>query len=69
MNIGDRYEYKGKFYHYIGEIKVKMLVIKLWRRGGKPMIRREWVDCIEYYNSEGKYAREKVEFFKRFKPC
>ena len=60
MNIGDRYEYKGNHYHYLGEIKVKIITLGF---------KSEWVTYVEYYNSKGKFAREKEEFFKRFKPC
>ncbi len=67
VNVGDRFEYKGNFYHYIGEIKVKMWVFGGWRGKTPWGIKRAWVDCVHYYNSEGPYAREKNEFFKRFK--
>ena len=56
--FGDTYEYKGKFYTYIDEIKVKV-------RNGKT---DEWVTYISYYNQHGKFAREKKEFFNRFNP-
>lgn len=60
VGFGDRFEYKGKFYHYVKEIKVKMRTAK-----GDG----EWVTCVEYYNNSGTYAREKKEFFKRFTKC
>ncbi len=59
VGFGDRFEYKGKFYHYMKEIKVKM-------RNGKD---GEWVVCVLYYNNSGSFAREKKEFFRLFTPC
>lgn len=56
VGFGDRFIYKGKAYYYMDEVKVKV------RSKGKS----EWVTNVLYYNSSGKYAREKKEFFQRF---
>ena len=55
VGFGDTYEYKGKIYHYIDEVRVKL-------KGAKD----EWTRCVLYYNNHGKFAREKSEFFKLF---
>lgn len=65
VGFGESFEYKGKRYWYIKEIKVKMRdgkIIKGEQKG-------EWVTCVLYYNNHGTFAREKREFFKRFTKC
>jgi hypothetical protein len=59
IGFGDKFEYKGKNYFYIDEIKVKLRIGK----------ESKWVTCILYNNKEGKFAREKSEFLKRFTKC
>lgn len=61
IGFGDKFEYKGKYYWYVNEIKVKM-------RGNKKED-GEWVTCILYQNNFGTFAREKSEFLKRFTRC
>lgn len=59
IGFGDKFEYKGKYYWYVEEIKVKI-------RDGK---NSTWATFILYKNKFGSFARERSEFLKRFTRC